>query len=108
VSSGMIAGFGFSTIQKRDLSDLDDILSRIEDLGASHAELSLGGADLICGGRILGPRVARLERICARHRLRYTAHGPLAANFMDAVHQDAYTAAVGALLEVCGALGVTA
>ena len=108
MSIGMIAGFGFSTIQKRDLSDLDDILSRIEDLGASHAELSLGGADLICGGRILGPRVARLERICARHRLRYTAHGPLAANFMDAVHQDAYTAAVGALLEVCGALGVTA
>ena len=108
MSIGMIAGFGFSTIQKRDLSDLDEILSRIEDLGATHAELSLGGADLVCGGRILGPRVARLERICARHRLRYTAHGPLAANFMDAVHQDAYTAAVGALLEVCGALGVTA
>jgi sugar phosphate isomerase/epimerase len=108
VSSGMIAGFGFSTIQKRDLSDLDQILSRIEDLGASHAELSLGGADLVCGGRILTDRVARLERICARHRLRYTAHGPLAANFMDAVHLDAYKAAVGALLEVCGAVGVTA
>jgi sugar phosphate isomerase/epimerase len=107
VSSG-IAGFGFSTIQKRDLSDLDQILSRIEDLGASHAELSLGGADLVCGGRILRHRVDRLERICARHRLRYTAHGPLAANFMDAVHLDAYKAAVGALLEVCGAVGVTA
>jgi sugar phosphate isomerase/epimerase len=104
----MIAGFGFSTIQKRDLSDLDEILSRIEDLGASHAELSLGGADLVCGGRILRQRVDRLERICARHRLRYTAHGPLAANFMDPVHQDAYKAAVGALLEVCGAIGVTA
>jgi sugar phosphate isomerase/epimerase len=108
VSSGMIAGFGFSTIQKRDLSDLDQILARIEDLGASQAELSLGGADLVCGGRILTDRVARLERICARHRLRYTAHGPLAANFMDAVHLDAYKAAVGALLEVCGAVGATA
>jgi sugar phosphate isomerase/epimerase len=107
VSSG-IAGFGFSTIQKRDLSDLDQILSRIEDLGASHAELSLGGADLVCGGRILRHRVDRLERICARHRLRYTAHGPLAANFMDAVHLGAYKAAAGALLEVCGAVGVTA
>lgn len=108
MSSGMIAGFGFSTIQKRDLSDLDEILSRIEDLGATHAELSLGGADLVCGGRILSQRVDRLERICARHRLRYTAHGPLAANFMDPVHLDAYKAAVGALLEVCGALDVTA
>lgn len=108
MSSGMIAGFGFSTIQRRDLSDLDEILSRIEDLGASHAELSLGGADLVCGGRILSRRVDRLARICARHRLRYTAHGPLAANFMDPVHLDQYKAAVGALLEVCGAVGATA
>jgi sugar phosphate isomerase/epimerase len=103
----MIAGFGFSTIQKRDLSDLDDILSRIEDLGATHAELSLGGADLVCGGRLLGQRVDRLARICARHRLAYTAHGPLAANFMDPVQLDAYKAAVAALLEVCGAVGAT-
>jgi sugar phosphate isomerase/epimerase len=103
----MIAGFGFSTIQRRDLSDLDDILSRIEDLGASHAELSLGGADLVCGGRLLSQRVDRLARICARHRLGYTAHGPLAANFMDPVHLAAYKAAVAALLEVCGAVGAT-
>ena len=104
----MIAGFGFSTIQRRDLSDLDEILSRIEDLGATHAELSLGGADLVCGGRLLSHRVDRLARICARHRLAYTAHGPLTANFMDPVHLDAYKAAVAALLEVCGAVGATA
>jgi sugar phosphate isomerase/epimerase len=107
VTSGMIAGFGFSTIQRRDLSDLDEILSRIEDLGATHAELSLGGADLVCGGRLLSHRVDRLARICARHRLAYTAHGPLTANFMDPVHLDAYKAAVAALLEVCGAVGAT-
>lgn len=105
--SGMIAGFGFSTIQRRDLSDLDEILSRIEDLGATHAELSLGGADLVCGGRILSQRVERLARICGRHRLGYTAHGPLAANLMDPVHLDAYKAAIGALIEVCGAVGAT-
>src|SRR5918995_6881406 len=71
--SGMIAGFGFSTIQRRDLSDLDDILARIEDLGATHAELSLGGADLVCGGRILRPPVDRLAPICAPHPLAHTA-----------------------------------
>ena len=108
MTSRMIAGFGFSTIQRRDLSDLDEILARIEDLGATHAELSLGGADLVCGGRILRHRVDRLARICARHRLGYTAHGPLTANFMDPVHLHAYKAAVGALLEVCGAVGATA
>ena len=36
----MIAGFGFSTMQQRDLGNLDEILGRIADLGASHAELA--------------------------------------------------------------------
>jgi len=103
----MIAGFGFSTLQQRDLGDLDEILGRIADLGASHAELSLCGADLICGGRVLGERLARLERICARHKLGYTVHGPLAANLMDGSHLEVFRAAVAAMLEVCGAIGAT-
>jgi hypothetical protein len=84
-SSGTSAGFGFGTIHKRDLSDLDAILSRIEDLGASHAELPLGGPIWSAAERILSHRVDCLARICARDRVRYTAHGPLAANFMDPV-----------------------
>jgi len=103
----MIAGFGFSTLQQRDLGDLDGILGRIADLGASHAELSLYGADLICGGRILVDRLARLERICARHKLGYTVHGPLAANLMDGSHLPIFQAAVAAMLEICGAIGAT-
>jgi sugar phosphate isomerase/epimerase len=103
----MIAGFGFSTLQQRDLGDLDAILGRIADLGASHAELSLWDADVVCGGRVLAERVAKLERICARHELRYTVHGPLAANLMDAAHREVFQAAVAAMLEICGAIGAT-
>ena len=103
----MIAGFGFSTMQQRDLGNLDGILGRIAELGASHAELSLCGADLICGGRVLAERVRRLERICARRELRYTVHGPLAANLMDSAHRAPFQAAVAAMLEVCGAIGAT-
>ena len=104
----MIGGFGFSTIQKRDLADLDEILARIAGLGASHAELSLCGADLICGGRLLPDRVSRLERICARHDLGYTVHGPLAANLMADDHAEHFEAAIAAMLEIAGAIGATA
>jgi sugar phosphate isomerase/epimerase len=103
----MIAGFGFSTMQQRDLGNLDEILGRIAALGASHAELSLCGADLICGGRVLGERVRRLERICARRALGYTVHGPLAANLMDDAHRERFQAAVAAMLEICGGIGAT-
>lgn len=103
----MIAGFGFSTMQQRDLGDLDAILGRIAELGASHAELSLWGADLICGGRILSERVRQLERICARRGLGYTVHGPLAANLMDEAHREHFQAAVAAMLEICGRVGAT-
>jgi sugar phosphate isomerase/epimerase len=104
----MISGFGFSTMQQRDLSDLDRILARIAELGASHAELSLFGADLICAGRILTRRVAELERICARHDLGYTVHGPLAANLMDDAHAQPFETAVAAMLEVAGSIGASA
>ena len=55
----LIAGVGFATIGERpDLSDLDRALGRIEDAGASHAELALFAADLIAGGRVLPERAA--------------------------------------------------
>ena len=80
----LIAGVGFATIgEQPDLSGLDRALGRIEDAGATHAELALFAADLIAGGRVRPEARRRLEAICARHRLSYTAHGVLAVNFMD-------------------------
>ena len=82
-----IAGFGFCTDGALpDLSDLDAQLARIEATGASHCELSLYELDLIVGGRVLPERRRRLEQICARRALRYTAHGVLTVNFMDEAH----------------------
>lgn len=103
-----IAGVGFATIGEHpDLSGLDRALGRIEDVGASHAELALFAADLIAGGRILpGPR-RRLEAICARRPLRYTAHGILAVNFMDEANLDLHRAVCRATIELAAAVGVT-
>ena len=100
-----VAGFGFSTSQRRDLGGLDDDLARIGALGAEFAELSLCGMDVVVASKPYPPRVRELERLCAKHRLRYTAHGPLAVNFMDPRHDALFRRTVQGYLEVCNAVG---
>lgn len=108
MSTPVIAGVGFATIGGRpDLSGLDRALGRIEDVGASHAELELFAADLISGGRVLPEPRRRLERICGRRSLRYTAHGILAVNFMDEANLDHHKAVCRATVELAAAVGAT-
>jgi sugar phosphate isomerase/epimerase len=103
-----IAGFGFDTDSAApDLSDLDEVLARIAASGASHAELSLCGQELIAGGRILAERRRRLEQICARHPLAYTVHGTLVVNFMDEAHLDLHKTVCRSMLELCDAVGAS-
>lgn len=97
--------FGFSTNQARDLSDLDRILSDIAATGADVAELSLCGADLIVGGRPTIPMIEKLQKICARHDLTYTVHGPLSASLMNRRALDWHKAASAAMIEICGLIG---
>ncbi|MGF1476677.1 MAG: sugar phosphate isomerase/epimerase family protein [Geminicoccaceae bacterium] len=104
----LLAGFGFSTIGgEPDLSGLDDALSRIEQAGASHAELRLSDADILSGGRILPHRRRMLERICSRHRLQYTIHGALGANFMDEDHRELHLQVARSMLELGGDVGAS-
>lgn len=100
-----VAGFGFSTAQRRDLGGLGDDLARIGDAGATFAELSLCGMDVVANGRPVAARVRELGRLTAAHRLRYTAHGPLAANFMDPRHAPLFRRVVEAYLAVCDTVG---
>jgi sugar phosphate isomerase/epimerase len=97
-----VTQFGFSTLQARDLGDLDEILARIEAAGATAAELSLSGSDLICGGRLLTRNILKLEAICARHKLTYTVHGPLSADLMNRATRAWQLPALEALIEICG------
>jgi sugar phosphate isomerase/epimerase len=104
----LIAGVGFATIGERpDLSGLDRALGRIEDAGATHAELALFAADLIAGGRVRPEARRRLEAICARRRLRYTAHGVLAVNFMDEAHLDQHKEVCRASIELAAGVGAS-
>ena len=103
-----IIGVGFDTEGGRpDLSDWDPILGRLEDTGASFAELSLYHADLIAGGRVIAERRRALERLCARHALKYTVHGALTVNFMDEAHLELHKSVCRAMLELCDAVGAS-
>jgi sugar phosphate isomerase/epimerase len=106
MSMDRIAGFGFCTMGDRpDLSGLDRALGRIEETGASHAELSLRDAHVVAGGRIVPEMRRRLETVCARRNLRYTAHGTLAVNFMDEANLEHHKAVCRAMLELTAAVG---
>jgi sugar phosphate isomerase/epimerase len=107
-AAATIAGYGFCTDGALpDLSDLDAQLAQIEATGASHCELSLFELDLIVGGRVLPERRRRLEQICARRALRYSAHGVLTVNFMDEAHLELHKAVCRATLELCDAVGAS-
>ena len=94
-----IAGVGFTAGGLRpDLSGTDETLARIEDAGVSHCELPLFAAQLVSGGRVLPDMARQLEAACARRSLRYTVHGVLSVNLMDAYVADTIGGLSGGLL----------
>jgi sugar phosphate isomerase/epimerase len=104
----LISHVGFATTTGiGDLTHLEASLARIVELGADVAELGLCGEDLIAGGRVLEARAKRLADICAKFPLRYTVHGLIVSNFMDARNLDFQMAAAKAMLELCSRVGST-
>lgn len=102
----VISHVGFSTTARGgDLATLEDSIRRIVDLGADVAELALFGEDLIAGGRIIESRAKRLVEICAKFDIRYSVHGLIVSNFMDAAHLDWQKAVAKAMLELCRRIG---
>lgn len=79
-----ITGTGISAHKRaNDLSDFGDELDMIEALGVESIELPTYDMDIVVGGRIRQPQMDALKRACAGRNLAFTAHGPLAINFMD-------------------------
>lgn len=79
-----ITGTGISAHKRAD--DLDDFgseLDMIENLGVETIELPTYDMDIVVAGRIRQPQLAALKRACTGRSVAYTAHGPLAINFMD-------------------------
>jgi sugar phosphate isomerase/epimerase len=87
---------------------LEARLAAIVAAGADAAEIALYDFDVVAGGRVLERRLASLLEIAARFPLRYTVHGPLAANPWDLRHAAIHEAAARAHLEIAGQLGASA
>jgi sugar phosphate isomerase/epimerase len=101
-SAPTISSVGFCTYTGNgNFSTLEDSLRTISDLGATAAELSLYGEELISGGRIIPGRAERLFEITRQFNLRYSVHGQIVSNFMDRDHLDLQKAVVRAMLELC-------
>ena len=79
-----ITGTGISAHKRADdLEDFGSELDMIEELGVETIELPTYDMDIVVAGRIRQPQLAALKRACSGRNVAYTAHGPLAINFMD-------------------------
>lgn len=103
-----IAAIGFTSYMGTgNLGQLDASLTAIKALGAEAAEISLFGEEVVCGGKVVSGRLAKLRAITRRHALRYSVHGLVSGNLMDTRDLPRQKAAVRAMLEVCDAIGAT-
>lgn len=86
---------------------LDGALTRAAAAGADHAELSSSALHITVGGRDNTARQEALAEVCARHRLTYTLHAPIAVNFMDTTHTALHAAVLDSSLWFAGRVGAT-
>lgn len=100
-----ITGIGIATIAHDTPEALDRNLLMIAEAGADHAEMMVDELRVIAGGRLVTPRLRRIEAVLARHRLGYTVHCPLALNLMDDRHRALHLSVACAGLEFCAAIG---
>jgi sugar phosphate isomerase/epimerase len=103
-----VRGLGFSTGVSEDpnFEQLRRNLDEAVALGVDFAELPIFAMDLIAGGRIIPAQVKRLKEAIAGRGLGFTAHGPIAINFMQAVEViPRHLALAKATIEVAAAIG---
>ena len=102
-----VRGIGFSSGVSEDpnFEQLRGNLDEAAALGVEFAELPIFAMDLIAGGRILPAQIRRLKEAIAGRGLGFTAHGPIAINFMQgpeliARHLAVASAAAGVAAEI--------
>jgi len=76
------AGFSSGVLEDPNFEQLRRHLDEAVELGVEFVELPVFAMDLIAGGRVLPAQVRRLKEAIAGRGLGYSAHGPIAINFM--------------------------
>jgi sugar phosphate isomerase/epimerase len=103
-----VRGIGFSTGVSED-PNFEQLRRNLDEgaaLGAEFAELPVFAMDLIAGGRILPTQVRRLKEAISGRGVGFTAHGPIAINFMQSPEVTARHLAVAkANVELAAEIG---
>lgn len=102
-----IVAYGLSTEGPCEPAALERELALFAESGCTAAEISLQNSFAVHAGRVNGAEVERLAAVMRRFPLRYTAHGPLGMNLMDAAHHDLHRTVCRATIEATAALGAT-
>lgn len=103
--TGTILAYGLCTVDPCEPEPLARELARLAEAGCTAAEISLEHGFAVVGGRVNAAEVARLAAVLGRFPLRYTVHGPLGMNLMDAAHHELHRAVCRAMIEATAALG---
>lgn len=101
------AGFGYTVEDHGNPAQLDAQLAAVAAAGYSHAEIDPQHWDVWHGGAVVPANLRRFVAVAERHRdrLRYTMHGPFAANLFTPDEGDRHERLLRAGLEVAAALG---
>jgi len=98
-------GFASGACEDPDFEALRRNLDLAEELGVDVVELPLFALDIIAGGRVLPGQMKRLARAIGARPFKFTAHGPVGVNLMDAAdllarHRVVAQAAIDAAAEL--------
>ncbi|MDX2263769.1 MAG: TIM barrel protein [Hyphomicrobiales bacterium] len=99
-------GYSLRSDDDYDFKKLTDALAEAERLRPDFIELPLFSLDVIAGAAVLPARMRLLKSITADRPFRYTVHGPLAVNLMDAPERlPQHMAVLKAALDAAAELG---
>jgi sugar phosphate isomerase/epimerase len=99
---GNIIATGFNAgSDDGEFLSLEQDLRALAEMGVDTVELGITSVDLIAGGRIIPERLERLVALTSQFSFRYTVHGLVSSNFMDADTLSFQMQAAKALVEVC-------
>jgi len=102
-----VRGAGFSSAVREDyhFENLRRNLSQAEELGVDFVEIPIFAMDLIAGGRIIPSQLRRLKEALRPRALGYTAHGPIAVNFMQRELSERHFEVARASVEAAAEIG---
>ena len=98
---------GFTLKPKNgNISDFENQIKELEDIGASSAEIPLYELDIISGKKIIQDELNLLHRIVSDSNLVFSIHGSMSVNLLDEEYLSDHIEVLKKEIEVCSALNI--